>query len=282
MAGRLSAKVCLVTGSTGIAEAAALRFAEEGAALFITSRTEAHCRELAERIALVGGRVAYRTAELTSEDEVIGAVAACVEAFGRIDGLFSVAGGSGRPFGDGPLHEITLDGWEATLQLNLRGQFLVMREVVRRMLAQPADPTGGRGSILLMSSISAFHPAPAHYATHAYATAKAAIAGLVATTAAYYGPVGIRVNAVAPGAVTSPMSARAAADPPTVAYASRRQPLTRGFLAAEDVSGAAVFLLSDESRVVTGQVLGVDAGWSVSDSSDWAGPAVRSAVVPDA
>ncbi|MGZ8501512.1 MAG: SDR family NAD(P)-dependent oxidoreductase [Candidatus Limnocylindrales bacterium] len=276
MAGRLSGKVCLITGSTGIAEAAAVRVAAEGAALFIASRTETHCRQLAERIALAGGRVAYRTADLTSEDDVVGAVAACAEEFGRIDGLFSVAGGSGRRFGDGPLHEIPLDGWEATFSLNLRGQFLVAREVVRRMLAQPPDSTGGRGSILLMGSISAFHPAPAHYATHAYAATKAAIAGLVATTAAYYAPVGIRVNALAPGAVTSPMSARAAADPPTVAYAARRQPLAGGFLAAADISGAAVFLLSDESRVVTGQVLGVDAGWSVSDASGWAGPAVDS------
>ena len=274
MIGRLAGKVCLVTGSTGLAEAGAMRFAAEGATLFVTSRTEAHCRVLAGRIEQAGGRVAYRTADLASEDEVVAAVAACSEAFGRIDGLFSVAGGSGRQFGDGPLHEIPLDGWEATLRLNLRGQFLVLREVLRRMLAQPPDQAGGRGSVLLMGSITAFHPAPAHYATHAYAATKAAIAGLVATTAAYYAPLGIRVNAVAPGAITSPMSARAAADPATVAYATRRQPLAGGFIAADEVSGAAVFLLSDESRMITGQVLGIDAGWSVSDSSGWAGPAV--------
>lgn len=274
MTGRLSGKVCLVTGSTGIAEAAATRFAAEGATLFVTSRTEAHCRDLAERIALDGGRVAYRTADLGSEDDVIAAVAACAEAFGRIDGLFSVAGGSGRQFGDGPLHEIPLDGWEATFRLNLTGQFLVLREVLRRMLAQPPDQGGRRGSVLLMGSVTAFRPAPAHYPTHAYAATKAAIAGLVATTAAYYAPVGIRVNAVAPGAVTSRMSARAAADPATVAYASRRQPLAGGFIAPDEISGAAVFLLSDESQVITGQVLGIDAGWSVGDSSGWAGPTV--------
>ena len=272
--GRLSGKVCVVTGSTGIAEAAAVHFAAEGATLFVTSRTEAHSRDLAERLALNGARVAHRSADLGSEDEVVAAVTACTETFGRIDGLFSVAGGSGRQFGDGPLHEIPLDGWEATFRLNLRGQFLVMREVVRRMLAQPPDGAGGRGAILLMGSVTAFHPAPAHYATHAYAAAKAAIAGLVATTAAYYAPSGIRVNAVAPGAVSTPMSARAAADPATVDYASHRQPLTGRFLGADEISGAAVFLLSDESRVITGQVLGVDAGWSVSDASGWAGPAV--------
>jgi NAD(P)-dependent dehydrogenase (short-subunit alcohol dehydrogenase family) len=274
MTDRLSGRVCLVTGSTGIAEAAALRMASEGATLFVASRTEDHCRDLAERIVASGGSAAHRSADVSSEEEVVAAVAACVEQFGRIDGLFSVAGGSGRRFGDGPLHEIPLEGWEATFQLNLRGQFLVMREVLRRMLAQPRDRTGGRGSILLMGSITAFHPAPALYATHAYAAAKAAIAGLVASTSAYYAPVGIRVNAVAPGAVTSPMSARAAADPPTVAYASRRQPLVDRFLAADEIAGAALFLLSDESLAITGQVLAVDAGWSVSDASDWAGPPV--------
>jgi NAD(P)-dependent dehydrogenase (short-subunit alcohol dehydrogenase family) len=274
MTGRLSGRTCLVTGSTGIAEAAAMRLSAEGAALFIVSRTEAHCRRLAERIQLAGGRAAYRAADVAVEAEVIDAVAACAQELGRIDGLFAVAGGSGRRFGDGPLHQIPVEGWDETLALNLRGPFLVSREVLRRMLGQAPDPTGGRGSIVLMGSITAFHPAPAHYATHAYAAAKAAIAGLVATSAAYYAPVGIRVNALAPGAVTSPMSARAAADPPTVAYSSRRQPLAAGFLAADDVSGAAVFLLSDEARMITGQVLGVDAGWSVSDASGWAGPAV--------
>jgi NAD(P)-dependent dehydrogenase (short-subunit alcohol dehydrogenase family) len=274
MSGRLAGRVCLVTGSTGIAEAAALRLAEEGATLFITSRTEAHCRDLADRITRTGQRAAYRAADLGSEADVVAAIGACVAEFARIDGLFSVAGGSGRRFGDGPLHEIPLEGWEATFQLNLRSQFLVMRQVLRQMLAQPPAATGGRGSILLMGSVTAFHPAPAHYATHAYAAAKAAIAGLVATTSAYYAPAGIRVNAVAPGAVTSAMSARAAADPGTVAYAAGRQSLVDRFLDADEIAGAAVFLLSEEARAITGQVLAVDAGWTVSDASDWAGPQV--------
>ena len=157
---RLSGLVCLVTGSTGIAAASAERFAEEGAAVFVTSRNEEHCRDLSARIATHGGRVEYRAAELTDQAQVEAAVAACTAAFGRIDGLFSVAGGSGRRFGDGPIDELDGDAWDATLALNLRTQALVCRSVVGRMRAQEPSDAGSRGSILLMGSVTATDPVP--------------------------------------------------------------------------------------------------------------------------
>jgi NAD(P)-dependent dehydrogenase (short-subunit alcohol dehydrogenase family) len=86
---------------------------------------------------------------------------------------------------------------------------------------------------------------------------------LVRTTASYYAPEAIRVNAVAPGLVATPMAARAAGDPATVAYAASKQPLACGLLEPEDVGDAALFLLSPEARRITGQVLAVDGGWSV-------------------
>src|SRR5687767_6969652 len=115
---RLAGRVCLVTGSTGIAAAAAERFAVEGASVFVTSRNEGHCRELADRIVAGGARAAFHAADLADEQQAGDVVAACVAAFGRIDGLFSVAGGSGRRFGDGPIHEMTGEAWDATLALN--------------------------------------------------------------------------------------------------------------------------------------------------------------------
>jgi NAD(P)-dependent dehydrogenase (short-subunit alcohol dehydrogenase family) len=260
---RLADRVCLVTGSTGIAAASAERFAAEGASVFITSRNVDHCRELADRIGATGARAAFLAADLTDERAAQGAVEACVAAFGRIDGLFSVAGGSGRRFGDGPIHDVTGEAWDATLALNLRPQALTCREVVRVMRAQEPNASGTRGSILLMGSVTATDPVPAFFATHAYAAAKGAIAALMTTMAATYVGDRIRVNAVAPSLTRTPMAARAANDDAIRAFAARKQPLAGELMDPDEIAHAAVYFLSDESRVVTGQVLKIDGGWSV-------------------
>jgi NAD(P)-dependent dehydrogenase (short-subunit alcohol dehydrogenase family) len=263
MTDRLAGRICLVTGSTGIAAAAAVLLAAEGASVFVASRTPAHADALAARIRSVGGRADARGADLSREAEADAAVGACVDVYGRIDGLFSVAGGSGRRFGDGPIHELTTEGWDRTLELNLRSQALVSRAVARQMLAQEPNASGTRGSILLVSSVLATHPVPDLFATHAYAAAKGAIVSLGLAMAATYAPSAIRVNVLAPGLTDTPMSARAAADPATVAFIRRKQPLAGGFLDPHDIASAAVYLLADESRAVTGQLLAVDGGWSV-------------------
>jgi NAD(P)-dependent dehydrogenase (short-subunit alcohol dehydrogenase family) len=261
---RLEGRVCLVTGSTGIAAASAERFAAEGAAVFISSKTEDHCRELAERIAARGGGpVAYRAADLTDQAAVEAVVADCVARFGRIDGLFSVAGGSGRRFGDGPIDRLDAVAWEATLALNLRTQALVCRSVVGQMRSQEPNDSRTRGSILLMGTVTATDPVPELFGTHAYAAAKGAIAALMTSMAATYAEDGIRVNAVAPGLTRTPMATRAANDERILAFARRKQPLAGEMLDPAEVANAALFFLSDESRAVTGQLLKVDGGWSV-------------------
>jgi NAD(P)-dependent dehydrogenase (short-subunit alcohol dehydrogenase family) len=271
----LSDKVILLAGATGMAAAAAEAFVAAGAQVFITARTEASCADLARRLDEQAGRpvAAWQTADLQVEAAVEGVVAAAVERFGRLDGCFHTAGGSGRRFGDGPLHEVSLDAWDQTFRLNLTTEFLVTREVLKALLRNEGGP-GGRGAIVLTSSILGFHPAPADFATHAYAAAKSAVAGLVATTAAYYAPAGIRINAIAPSLVDTPMSARAKGDAAIDAYATARQPLTGPFLDATDVAGMATLLLSDQGRAITGQVLKIDGGWSVADASGWVGPAL--------
>ena len=166
--------------------------AREGARVFIVSRTEGHCRDLVETIRGEGGEADYLATDLTEDGAADGAGANAVERFGRIDAAFNVAGGSGRRFGDGPTHLAKAEGWDATLQLNLRSQFLICRAVLNRMLEQEPDAQGLRGAILNMTSILAFHPSPAHFPTHAYAAAKGAIVSLTTSMAAYYAPHRIR------------------------------------------------------------------------------------------
>lgn len=265
---RLADRVVLITGSTGIAAATAERATTEGAGVFVVSRTADHARDLAARLDGAG----WAAADLSVEAEAEAAVSAAIERFGRIDCCFLVTGGSGRRFGDGPIHTITGDAWDATVTLNLRTQVLVCAAVVRRMLQQPPNSSGTRGSILFMGSVTASDPAPEFFATHAYAAAKGAITALMTTMAATYAPSGIRVNVVAPSLTATPMTQRAANDPAILAYARRKQPLAGEMLEPDEVAKAAIFLLSDESRTVTGQLLKVDGGWSVMSISPEATP----------
>ena len=123
------------------------------------------------------------------------------------------------------------------------------------MLRQPLSETGLRGAIVNMASVLALSPEAGHFATHAYAASKGAIISLTRTMAAYYAPHKIRVNAVAPGLVRTPMSARAQKDPVILELMKTKQPLCEDLIEAEDVARAALFLLSDQSRFITGEIL---------------------------
>ncbi len=257
--------VCVVTGATGMAAAAARNLAARGARVFVIARKPATCADLAEEIATAGGAVSWAQADLTDENATESAFARCVEEFDRIDGLFAVAGGSARRFGDGPTEETGLDGFRAALDINAVPAFLAAREALRVMLGQEPRSNGSRGSILLMSSVLASSPARL-FATHGYAASKGAINSLARTMAARYAADGIRVNAVAPGLVATPMSERAQNDPDSVAYAERKQPLAAGLIPAEAAGDLAVFFLSDASRYITGEVINLDGGWSVTEA----------------
>lgn len=261
--GRLEGRGLIVTGATGIAAASARRFAAEGARVAVVSRTAASCEALAEEIVADGGQARAFAADLTDVPAAIEAIEAAIEALGRVDGLFNVAGGSGRRMGDGPLHELTTAAYEATMRLNATTHVTASAPVLRAMLDQEPDANGARGAIVNMGSVLATQPVPKLFATHAYAASKGALAALTTTTAAYYAAHGIRVNMIAPALTISRMSERAQADPSTWAFARRKQPLSDGFVRAEDVADAAVYLLSPESRAVTGQTITIDGGWSV-------------------
>ena len=133
--GRLAGKVCGITGATGIAEAAALRFAAEGARLFVVDSARRMPR-LAERLG-ADVEITWVAADLTDEGDTERAFARCSETFGRLDALLACAGGSGRPFGDGPLHSTSLESWNTTVALNLNTAFLSSRGGAHH--ARPTD-----------------------------------------------------------------------------------------------------------------------------------------------
>ncbi|MDQ3148592.1 MAG: SDR family oxidoreductase [Chloroflexota bacterium] len=266
MNARFADRTVLVTGSTGMAASAARAIAAEGGRVFIVSRDPDHARALAEEIGASSRQAAWQAADVTRENEVEAAVQACSSAFGRIDAVYNVAGISGRRFGDGPAHEATLAGWETVLSTNATSMFLVCRAVITRMLAQEPDGDGARGVILNMSSALARHPSPGHFGTHAYAASKGAIEAFTRSMAASYAPHNIRVNAIAPALVATPMSRRAQDDPAIRPYLERKQPLAHGPMEADDVTPTALHLLSSDARMITGQVIDVDAGWGVSEA----------------
>jgi NAD(P)-dependent dehydrogenase (short-subunit alcohol dehydrogenase family) len=124
--------------------------------------------------------------------------------------------------------------------------------------------TGRHGTILNMASVLAFSPQAQHFATHAYAASKGAIVSMSRAMAAYYAPHKIRVNVIAPGLVETRMSARAQSNEEVLSFISRKQPLSEGMLYPVDVAMTALFLLGEQSRHMTGQVVGIDGGWAVS------------------
>jgi NAD(P)-dependent dehydrogenase (short-subunit alcohol dehydrogenase family) len=257
--GRLEGKVCAITGATGIAEASALRFAAEGARLFVAALREEDCRALAARLGATAELI-WVAADLTLESEAERAFAVCADRYGRLDALLACAGGSGRPFGDGPLHSTSLQSWNTTVALNLNTAFLSAREALRIMLDQPSG-----GSIVFISSVAATNPVAGTFNTLAYAAAKGGINSLTLNGACQYGAAGIRFNAILPALTLTPMSKRAASDPETLEVVKARMPVSGGGpLSAEDHAEAALFLCSDESRHITGQLLRVDGGWSVN------------------
>jgi NAD(P)-dependent dehydrogenase (short-subunit alcohol dehydrogenase family) len=259
MAGELTGRAVVIIGGTaGLGLSAARACIAAGARVVAFGRDDEAAD--AARDALGSAGVVLR-GDATDPSSAPVAIDAAVRTFGRFDALYHVAGGSGRRLGDGPLHEITDDGWRRTMDLNATSMFHSNRAAVRQLLAQK---TGG--SILNVTSVLAFSPAPHHFATHAYAAAKSAAIGFTRSCAAYYASNGIRLNLIAPGLVDTPMAHRAAGDEQVLRYIATKQPLDGGRIGQpEDLDAAVVYFLSEQSRFVTGQVLSIDGGWAVSE-----------------
>lgn len=260
--GSLQTKVIVIIGgTTGLGLSAALAFVAAGAKVVVVGRNPDNAAEAGRTLAPNGLAFA---ADATNPKTAPNAIAVAREQFGGFHGLYHVAGGSGRKQGDGPLHEISAEGWDFTLNLNLTSLFYSNQAAVRQFLEQKSG-----GTILNTSSVLGFSPSPKYFATHAYASAKAAIIGLTKSAASYYARQNIRFNVLAPALVETPMAQRAVANPEIMGFIATKQPLDGGRVGAPgDLDAAAVYFMSDDSRFVTGQVLAVDGGWSVSEGYD--------------
>jgi len=251
-------KIVIIGGTTGLGLSAAKAFIREGAKVTLVGRDPDNCEKAKK---LLGDTVAVYTGDASDPATAVNAIELSMDKFGGFDGLYHVAGGSGRKFGDGPLHELTLDGWNKTFEINLTGLMLSNQAAVRKF-----KEIGKGGTILNMSSVLGISPSPKYFVTHAYAAAKSAVIGFTKSIAAYYAFDNIRVNVLAPALVETPMSERASKNDAILDFIKTKQPLDGGRNGKpEDLDGAAVYFMSDASKFATGQVLYVDGGWEVSE-----------------
>ena len=254
----LNKKIVIIGGTTGIGLSAAKAFIAAGAQVIVVGRNEMSVKSAQN---MLGKNAVAISGDAINSQTAINAIEACIEKFGGFDGLYHVAGGSGRKMGDGPLHELTLDGWNSTIELNLTSLMLSNQAAIKKFLQLKQG-----GTILNMGSVLGFSPSPNYFSTHSYAAAKSAIIGFSKSIASYYAKNNIRINVIAPALVETPMAQRAASDEEILAFVKTKQALDSGRIGRpEDWEGLAVYCMSDAARYMTGQVIAVDGGWGISD-----------------
>jgi NAD(P)-dependent dehydrogenase (short-subunit alcohol dehydrogenase family) len=252
--------IVIIGGTTGLGLSAAKAFINESAKVVVVGRNADSVKEAKK---ILGENAEALVADATHPETATNSIITCIERFGTFDGLYHVAGGSGRKMGDGPLHELTLEGWNRTMELNLTSLMLSNQAAVKKFLELKRT-----GTILNMSSVLGYSPSPKYFSTHAYAAAKAAIIGFSKSIAAFYVKDDIRINVIAPAVVETSMAQRAANDENILSFIKAKQPLDGGRIGQpEDLDGLAVYFMSDQSKFTTGQVIAVDGGWSVTEGN---------------
>lgn len=250
--------IVIIGGTTGIGLSAAKAFIEHGAKVIVAGRNAENVEQAKSEL---GKNAQALSADARKPETAVNAIDVCIEKFGGFDGLYHVAGGSGRKMGDGPLHELSLDGWNNTLELNLTSLMLSNQAAIKKFLELKKP-----GTILNMGSVLGFSPSPLYFSTHTYAAAKSAIIGFSKAVAAYYAKDNIRVNVIAPALVETPMAQRAANDESILSFIKTKQPLDGGRISEpRDMDGLAIYFMSDQSKFTTGQIVAVDGGWSISE-----------------
>jgi A-factor type gamma-butyrolactone 1'-reductase (1S-forming) len=249
---RFAGKVALVTGSSsGLGEATALKFAQEGAKVIIVARRVEQSEQVVRKIAALGGEAHFVPADVSLPADAERMVQAAVEKFGRLDCAVNNAGIVGPRFT--PVAEVTEEFWDKVMGVNLKGVWLCMKYEIPAMLAN------GGGAIVNVASIYGMKPSDIGHAT--YATSKHAVVGLTTSAAADYGQMNLRINAVAPGFTHSEM---VDVNRPGAAQIyktlSERHSGMKRLGNAEEAANAITWLCSAEASYVNGAVLPVDGG----------------------
>lgn len=248
---RLENRVAFVTGAaSGIGAASALRFAQEGASVVGFDLKQAFDGDWAEAARVAPGHH-FSTGDVRDPDAVAAAVAAAIERFGRIDVLMNSAGVAGG----GPIHLIEIEEWDRVMDINLKGTFLASRAVLPQMLEQ------GSGSIINVASVEGIEGIEGG---SAYNASKGAVVLLTRNMAIDYGRRGVRVNAICPGFIETPLLGSTLQMPGLEASAERiRDAHQLGrFGEPVEIANAALFLASEEASFVTGHALVVDGGYT--------------------
>jgi NAD(P)-dependent dehydrogenase (short-subunit alcohol dehydrogenase family) len=254
--GRLDGKVAVITGAaSGIGAVTAQRFCKEGAAVVIADLNESGGAEVVEACKAAGGRAAFQRVDVCDEEQVRAAMERAVSDFGRLDIIFNNAGLGGAV---GAIETLSVEDWDKTLAVLLRGVFLGIKHAVPRMRA------GGGGSIISTASVAGIRGGAG---PHPYSAAKAAVINLTRSVALELAKDLIRVNCICPGGIHTPLLANrfpGGAENLTPLLAML-QPIPRaGF--PEDIAAMATFLASDESSFVTGTAMVVDGGFTAGGS----------------
>ncbi|WP_437280533.1 SDR family oxidoreductase [Sorangium sp. So ce375] len=251
--GRLQDKVAIITGaSAGIGEATAKLFAAEGAKVILGARRESELARLVNEIEKSGGRAAALAGDVRSEDYAKALVARAIEKFGKLDIAFNNAGALGE---GGPSTGVSEAGFRDTLAVNLTGAFLGAKHQIPAMLKH------GGGSVIFTSTFVGY--TVAFPGTAAYAASKSGLIGLTQALAAEFGPQGVRVNAILPGAVDTAMYHEANSTKESQAFITSLHALKR-VATPEEVARSVLYFASDDASFVTGTAALVDGGLSIT------------------
>ena len=245
---RLVGKTAFVAGATsGIGRAAAELFAAEGARVVVAGRRTAEGEEVVNGIRVLGGEAIFIQTDVTEEASIAVAIDQTVRHYGSLNVLFSNAGGSSNK--DGSVVDVALEEFWRVMKLDVYGTFLCNRFAIPHLIA------AGGGAIINMASHAGVVGSPGR---DAYSSAKGAVVTLTRTLAKEYAAKKIRVNAIAPAAVSSGRIQKMMEDPNIRAMIEATQVL--GLISPKEIAATAVFLASEEARCMTGQVLNIHAG----------------------